>query len=269
VARKATPKLGSVAQARSSRRPSSGRTWEGFKSLAALIAIFLAIRIFIIQAYRIPSASMVPSLLVGDWLFVNQFIYGPTLPFTNRPIRMSIPGTSVRLYKNPKRREIVVFQSPPQSDQPEDPTPTLVKRVIAMPGDTIYMRKGLVYINGKSQPQDSGASQAAPDQGTASTYHDPLFDWQHQAEIKGSRFGPPPSRPTLDDWGPLLVPAEHYMMLGDNRHNSKDSRYWGFVPRNNVRGEPIFVYYSYDPDCGSGVCFLTDIRWSRIGHLIR
>ena len=269
MARKPTPKQSSVAQARSSRRPSSGRTWEGFKSLAALIAIFLAIRIFIIQAYRIPSASMVPSLLVGDWLFVNQFIYGPTLPFTNHPIRMSIPGTSVRLYKNPKRREIVVFQSPPQSDQPEDPTPTLVKRVIAMPGDTIYMRKGLVYINGKAQPQDSGASQATPDQGAASTYHDPLFDWQHKVEIKGSRFGPPPSRPTLDDWGPLLVPADHYMMLGDNRHNSKDSRYWGFVPRNNVRGEPIFVYYSYDPECGSGVCFLTDIRWSRIGHLIR
>ena len=255
-------------QARSSRRPSSGRTWEGFKSLAALIAIFLAIRIFIIQAYRIPSASMVPSLLVGDWLFVNQFIYGPTLPFTNHPIRLRIPGTAVRLYKDPKREEIVVFQSPPQSDQPEDPTPTLVKRVIGMPGDTIYMRKGLVYINGVPHPH-THAAQGAPEDGTESSYYGPLFDWQHQAEIKRSRFGSPPVRPTLDDWGPLLVPAEHYMMLGDNRHNSKDSRYWGFVPRNNVRGEPIFVYYSYDRDCGSGVCPLTDIRWSRIGHLIR
>ena len=268
MARKPTPKQSSVAQARSSRRPSSGRTWEGFKSLAALIAIFLAIRIFIIQAYRIPSASMVPSLLVGDWLFVNQFIYGPTLPFTNNPIRLRIPGTAVRLYKDPKREEIVVFQSPPQSDQPEDPTPTLVKRVIGMPGDTIYMRKGLVYINGVPHPHTHAAQDASED-GTESSYSGPIFDWQHKAEIKGSRFGPPPVRPTLDDWGPLLVPAEHYMMLGDNRHNSKDSRYWGFVPRNNVRGEPIFVYYSYDRDCGSGVCPLTDIRWSRIGHLIR
>ena len=268
MARKPTPKQSSVAQARGSRRPSSCRTWEGFKSLAVLIAICLAIRIFIIQAYRIPSPSMVPSLLVGDWLFVNQFIYGPTLPFTNHPIRLRIPGTAVRLYKDPKREEIVVFQSPPQSDQPEDPTPTLVKRVIGMPGDTIYMRKGLVYINGVPHPHTHAAQDASED-GTESSYSGPIFDWQHKAEIKGSRFGPPPVRPTLDDWGPLLVPAEHYMMLGDNRHNSKDSRYWGFVPRNNVRGEPIFVYYSYDRDCGSGVCPLTDIRWSRIGHLIR
>jgi len=235
VARKPTPKQSSVAQARSSRRPSSGRTWEGFKSLAALIAIFLAIRIFIIQAYRIPSASMVPSLLVGDWLFVNQFIYGPTLPFTNHPIRLRIPGTAVRLYKDPKREEIVVFQSPPQSDQPEDPTPTLVKRVIGMPGDTIYMRKGLVYINGVPHPHTHAAQDASED-GTESSYSGPIFDWQHKAEIKGSRFGPPPVRPTLDDWGPLLVPAEHYMMLGDNRHNSKDSRYWGFVPRTLTIG---------------------------------
>jgi signal peptidase I len=268
VARKAPPKQSSVARARETRRPSSGRTWEGFKSLAALIAIFLAIRIFIVQAYRIPSASMVPTLLVSDWLFVNQFIYGPTLPFTNHPIRIRIPGTPVRLYKDPKRGEIVVFQSPPQLDQPEDPTPTLVKRVIAMPGDTIYMRKGLVYLNGIPQRKDYGAVPTADELSDASKYYSG-FDWQHKFEIKGSRFGPPPPQPTHDDWGPLLVPAGHYMMLGDNRYNSKDSRYWGFVPRNNVRGEPIFVYYSFDKECGSGVCFLTDIRWSRIGHVIR
>jgi signal peptidase I len=268
VARKPSPKQNSVARARGSNRASSGKAWEGFKSIAALVAIFLAIRIFIVQAYRIPSASMVPSLLVGDWLFVNQFIYGPTLPFTNHPIRVRIPGTPVRFYKDPKRGEIVVFQSPPQTDQPEDPTPTLVKRVIAMPGDTIYMRKGLVYVNGMPQRQGYGASQEPPDPSVPSSY-DPLFEWQHKFEVKGSRFGAAPTRPTHDDWGPLLVPPAHYMMLGDNRYNSKDSRYWGFVPRNNVRGEPIFVYYAYDPACGSGVCFLTDIRWSRIGHLIK
>ena len=96
-----------------------------------------------------------------------------------------------------------------------------------------------------------------------------LFSWQRPFSLTSSRFGPAPLQPTHDNWGPLVIPAGKYMMLGDNRYNSKDSRYWGFVPRNNVRGEPIFVYYSYDPEGGSGVCPLTDIRWSRIGHLIR
>ena len=249
------------------RRSSPSRTWEGAKSLLALVAIFLGIRAFIVEAYRIPTGSMEPTLLVGDWLFVNKFIYGPTLPFTNYPIRLRVPGTPVRFYRDPRRGDIVVFQSPPQIDQPEDPTPTLVKRLIGMPGDTIYMRKGLVHVNGMPQRQGYGISHDAPP-GAAERY-DPLFEWQHAAEIKSSRFGAPPTRPTLDDWGPLLIPVGHYMMLGDSRYNSKDSRYWGFVPRNNVRGEPIFVYYAYDPECGSGVCFLTDIRWGRIGHLIR
>lgn len=268
--RKRSPSSGkqksTVAQARG-KAPSSGSAWETFKSLLALVAIFLAIRAFIVEAYRIPSPSMVPSLLVGDWLFVNKFIYGPNIPFTNTPIKLRVPGTSLRLYRDPHRGDIVVFQSPPQSDQPNDPTPTLVKRLIGMPGDTIYMRQGLVYVNGMPQRQGYG-SHDPPPPGAAGEYV-PLFDWQHNFELKGSRFGAPPARPVHDNWGPLLIPAGHYMMLGDNRYNSKDSRYWGFVPRNNVRGEPMFVYYSYDPECGSGVCPLTDIRWSRIGHLIR
>jgi signal peptidase I len=262
----AKPK-GSVAQARGVKSPAPGRHWESFKSLAALLAIFFAIRIFVIEAYRIPSGSMVPSLLVGDWLFVNKFIYGPSLPYTTKPIRVRIPGTPIRFYRDPRRGDIVVFQSPPQIDQPEDPTPTLVKRLIGMPGDTIYMRKGLVYVNGMPQRQGYGAHEPPPP-GAAESY-DPLFDWQHKFELKGTRFGAPPARPAHDEWGPLLIPENRYMMMGDNRYNSKDSRYWGFVPRNNVRGQPIFVYYSYDPECGSGVCPLTDIRWSRIGHLIR
>jgi signal peptidase I len=268
VARKAPPKQSAVARARAGRSSSSssGRTWENAQSLLVLLAIFLGIRAFIVEAYRIPSGSMEPTLLVGDWLFVNKFIYGPTVPFTNHPIKLRIPGTPVRFYREPRRGDIVVFQSPPQSDQPNDPTPTLVKRLIGMPGDTIYMRKGLVYVNGMPQRQGYGITHTPTD---AANEYNPLFDWQHGAEVKGSRFGAPPARPTLDDWGPLLVPAAHFMMLGDNRYNSKDSRYWGLVPRNNVRGEPIFVYYSYDPECGSGVCPLTDIRWSRIGHLIR
>ena len=254
-----------VQQARTGSAPRRGNAlWAQIKSLIPLVLIFLAIRAFIIEAYRIPSGSMIPSLLVGDWLFVNKFIYGPTIPFTSTQIRIRVPGTGLRLYRDPRRGDVMVFKSPPQADQPWDPTPTLVKRVIGMPGDTVYMRRGLVYINGTAQRQGYGSPQSEE-----SSAYDPLFEWQHRYEVSGSRFGAPPGRPTLDNWGPLVIPEKHYMMLGDNRHGSKDSRFWGLVPRENVRGQPLFVYYSYDPECGSGVCPLTDIRWRRIGHLIK
>ena len=99
---------------------------------------------------------------------------------------------------------------------------------------------------------------------------DPLFEWQHRYELKQSRFGAAPAQPTHDNWGPLVVPANHYFMMGDSRYNSKDSRYWGFVPRENIRGEPMFVYYAYNADDSDRpLPFITDIRWSRIGHWIR
>ncbi len=94
----------------------------------------------------------------------------------------------------------------------------------------------------------------------------PLFAWQHQIEVAGSRFGAPTDEPTLHDWGPLVVPAGTFFMMGDNRDDSVDSRYYGPVPRQNVRGTPAFVYYSYDPEEGLPyVRALTEIRWRRLG----
>ena len=89
--------------------------------------------------------------------------------------------------------------------------------------------------------------------------------------MSGTRFGAPPKRPTLDNWGPLLIPASNYFMMGDNRYQSKDSRYWGIVPRANVRGRPLFIYYTYVPQAESDrpLSFITDIRWSRIGHWVK
>ena len=254
-----------VAQARGKTRPRGAlgkRVWENVKSLAGAVLIYLVIKTFLMEAFRIPSGSMIPSLLVGDWLFVNKLVYGPHLPFT----RINLPG-----YSDPKRNDVVVFVSPHQPDlaeQGEDPTPTLVKRLIGMPGDTIYMRGGLVHLNGRPQRQEGAASQNPKGDGTESS---PLMSWQKSIELTGTRFGAPPRVPTLDNWGPLLVPAEHYFMMGDNRYASKDSRYWGVVPRANVRGRPMFIYYSYVPSGESDrpVSFITDIRWSRIGHWIR
>lgn len=261
--KKADKPKNAVAAARGGGRPPMARrAWENFKSIAGTLAIFLFIRAFFIEAYRIPSGSMIPTLLIGDWLFVNKLVYGPHVPFTS----VNLPG-----YADPKRGDVVVFVSPYQADEAErgeDPTPTLVKRLVGMPGDTIYMRGGLLHINGIPQRQGYGADQNP--KGDPDEVH-PLFDWQKKVGLAQSRFGPAPAQPTHDNWGPFVVPAGHYFMMGDNRYNSKDSRYWGFVPRENVRGRPIFIYYTYVPQDESDRALspLTDIRWSRIGHIIR
>jgi signal peptidase I len=264
---KGAPGGGSVARARKGKSGGGGKFttkkfWEGFKSLAGTIAIFLLLRTFLIEAYRIPSGSMIPALLIGDWLFVNKLRYGPHVPFT----QINLPG-----YAEPRRGEVVVFVSPYQADEAErgaDPTPTLVKRLVGMPGDTIYMREAVLYVDGIAQK----LGYTSPDQTKGDgTLVDPLFDWQHKHEIKGTRFGEPPAQPTHDNWGPLLIPPDHFFMMGDNRYGSKDSRFWGIVPRKNVRGRPMFVYYS----CVGGgesdrpLPALTDIRWGRIFTWIR
>jgi signal peptidase I len=255
-----------VAQARSGKTapklPLQRRVWENVKSLGGAVLIYLFIKTFFVEAFRIPSGSMIPSLLVGDWLFVNKMVYGPHIPFT----RTLLPG-----YSDPKTGDIVVFVSPYQPDEAArnaDPTPTLVKRLVGMPGDTIYMREGLLHVNGVPQRQGYAAAQNPKGDGNLS---DPLMDWQHKIELSGSRFGPPPKQPTLDHWGPLLVPKGNYFMMGDNRYGSKDSRYWGVVPRANVRGRPMFIYYTYVPQDESDrpISFLTNIRWGRIGHWIK
>ena len=260
----ATPSKAGRAQ---TARPVSQKSrlhslWENFKSIVAALAIFLLLRAFIVEAYRIPSGSMIPTLLVGDWLFVNKAIYGAHVPFTN---------SSLPAYREPRRGDVVVFVSPYQADEAEqgrDPTPTLVKRLVGTAGDTLYMRKGLLYVNGIAQRQGYGA-QAAVDPAMANSI-DPLFDWQKKAGLRASRFGAAPPQPTHDDWGPIIVPQKRLFMMGDSRYNSKDSRYWGFVPRENVRGKPLFVYYSYNADDSDRpLPMITDIRWGRIGHWIK
>ena len=232
--------------------------WENTKAVLVTLAFFLVFRTFLLEAYRIPSGSMIPTLLIGDWLFVNKLAYGPHVPFTE----INLPG-----YAEPRRGDVIVFKSPTQVDQPEDPNPTLVKRCVAIAGDTVYMRGSLLHINGVPQPQD--AAMAANPKGDG-TFSHPLFQWQKQHEVRGTRFGDPPPQPTLDDWGPLVVPAGHLFMLGDNRYDSKDGRYWGLVPRENVRGRPVFVYYSYrSGESDRPLPFITDIRWGRIGTIIR
>jgi len=251
---------GRADKARPFAQQSPGRViWENVKGFAGVALVFLLMRAFVMEAYRIPSPSMVPSLLVGDWLFVNKFIYGAHIPFTDA----HLPAV-----RAPRKGDIVVFISPRQDDlaaQGEDPTPTLVKRLRGTAGDTLYMRHAVLYINGV--PQNEPFTRADPH---ATDGYDPLFAWQTRVGLRESRFGPAPLQPTHDNWGPLVVPPGHLFMMGDNRYDSKDSRYWGFVPIGNVRGQPMFVYYSYNgDDSDRPLPAITDIRWSRIGHWIK
>jgi len=185
---------------------------------------------------------MEPTLLVGDWLFVNKLRFGPHIPFTS----YSLPG-----YAKPKRGDVTVFVSPPQDVtiriSPDEITPTLVKRIVGVAGDTLVMRHGQLTVNGVVVPSPN--TFVLPDSFADQPQN--MFAWQHQIEIRGSRFGSPVTAPSLHEWGPLVVPPGTFFMMGDNRDNSVDSRYYGPVPRANLRGTPMFVYYSYDPERGT------------------
>jgi signal peptidase I len=184
---------------------------------------------------------MEPTLLVGDFLFVNKAAYGAHVPFTN----VNLPG-----YTEPRRGSIAIYRSP----DARDGNPTVVKRLVGIPGDTLYMRGALLYVNGIAQRQGYGTPSEPPTPDMTS----PDFDWQKSVALQHSRFGPPPAQPTRDNWGPLVVPSQHYFSLGDNRDDSKDARFYGFVPRENIRGKPMFIYLSLDFQDWR-------VRWGRIG----
>ena len=233
-------------------------------SLLPLVGIATVTRVALAEAYRIPSGSMEPTLLVGDWLFVNKLRYGPHIPLMG----VNLPG-----YAEPRRGDVVVFVSPPQDPSiriaPDEVTPTLVKRIVGVGGDTVAMRAGRLYVNGVPE---SRASLPPGGAGADAFVREPfpILRWQSRIATASAALGPAPAEPSLHDWGPLAVPPGAYFMLGDNRDNSVDSRFYGPVPRASLRGTPTFVYYSYDPEVGADyIRAVTAIRWRRLGTWIR
>jgi signal peptidase I len=228
------------------RFPAVRAAWEWAKSILLAFILFLTVRAFLVEAFKIPSGSMEGTLLVGDFLLVNKMLYGAELPFL---------GTPLPAVRAPRVGDVVVFQ------WPGDPEKNFVKRLVAAPGDTIGMRRGLLVRNGHVQYEPYATHLLGTDAVSAD------FHWQRDHLVPAvdvRRY-----RPTRNDWGPLVVPAAHYFVLGDNRDNSLDSRYWGFLPDSLVRGSPILVYYSYAPDSGRTFDWLTRVRWARLGDRIR
>jgi len=222
--------------------------WDWTRSVLIAFALFLVIRTFLVEAFKIPTSSMEGTLLVGDFLLVNKVVYGA-----------EVPGTGVRLpaLKEPSVGDVVVF------NPPHDPSKNYVKRVVGAPGDTVEMRHKVLYRNGLPIDEPYAVFR---DLGGTDAMH-PGMKWQLDYLTVAGAFAR--TRPTRDNWGPIVVPPTKLFVLGDNRDNSEDSRYWGFVDRGAVRGRPWFVYYSFNPDGLVRVPWLKSVRWDRIGERIR
>ncbi|MFL5608571.1 MAG: signal peptidase I [Gemmatimonadaceae bacterium] len=220
--------------------------WDWAKIITVSIVMFLVIKTFVMEAFKIPSGSMERTLLVGDFLLVNKVVYGAEVP----GIRRRLPAL-----RSPRRGDVIVFE------WPKDRTKNFVKRLVGLPGDTLAMRDGILIRN--------GVAMAEPYVTHQDPEGDPVweeFRWQSDFLVKtaGAAVAYHPSR---NNWGPLVVPEEQYFVLGDNRDNSLDSRYWGFVPDSLLRGRPEVVYFSFAPD-STDFAWLTHVRWMRLGERV-
>lgn len=224
--------------------PPPNKLVEWAKAIAWTLAAWFLLTTFVIQAFRIPSPSMERTLLVGDVLFVNKFLFGAKIPFVD---------ARTPALREPRRGDIVVFKSPVEDSM-------IVKRLIGVPGDTVAMRAGVLLRNG--QPLEEPYAQQT----------DPAWSADQATRLLMRRLqlphyaGPDPDAylPDVHDWGPLVVPPDSLWMMGDHRDQSRDSRFWGLVPRRNVRGTPVLIYYSWDPASWKPLPFLSAVRWSRL-----
>ncbi|MBF0463988.1 MAG: signal peptidase I [Nitrospirae bacterium] len=193
---------------------------EYIEALVTALVLALIIRTFVVQAFKIPSGSMIPTLQIGDHILVNKFIYGVQIPFTDKKIF---------IFHHPERGDVVVFKFP------QDPSRDFIKRVIAIGGDTVEVINREVYVNKKKLVE-------------------PYI--QHTESMNTSDMVP------RDVMAPVTVPINKIFVMGDNRDHSYDSRFWGFVDLSVVRGEALFIYWSWDKEN-------TSVRFRRIGRAIK
>lgn len=227
---------------------STGRwMWEWFKAISTAVLLFLTIRTFVVEAFKIPTGSMEGTLLVGDFLLVNKAVYGA-----------EVPGTHTRFpaFAEPERGDVVVFLPP------HDPAKNYVKRLVGLPGDTLEMHDKVLYVNGEPQPEPY-VRHIDP----ITDPSDPQMMWQLDYLV-GDREARRAYRPSRDNWGPIEVPEGKFFTLGDNRDNSEDSRYWGFIGKESIKGRPILVYYSFESDLAAPLDWVTGVRWARLGSMI-
>ncbi len=226
------------------KKKSFYKEWIEPFLIAAVVALF--IRQFVVEAFKIPSGSMIPTLRIGDHLLVNKFVYGPRFPFTD---------TRIFSGKEPKRGDIIVFK------YPENESKNFIKRVVGLPGDKIEIKNGILFINDQAVPvtekgvyNDRDEEALSPYYPKPKLYSEQLGAVNHQVLYLHAQSG--------YNYGPILVPKNSVFVMGDNRDNSQDSRVWGFVHMNKILGQAFIIYWSWN---GDGRW----IRWERIGTLIK
>jgi signal peptidase I len=219
---------------------------EWAKSIIIAVALFIFLRSFLVQTFVITSGSMEETLLVGDMLLVNRAAIGSKIPLTD----IRIPG-----YSSPEHGDVIVF------DPPHEPDLKLVKRLMGMPGDTLEMRDRVLYRNGEALDEPYVRHTDNGDE-----VH-PWMVWQRDHLMPG--HDPSTYAPTRNNWGPLILPEDRYFMLGDNRETSFDSRYWGLLEGWRLEGRAVFKYYSYNKLSYRPFPWLREVRWNRIGDMIR
>jgi len=176
---------------------------EYIEAIITAFILALIIRAYVVQAYKIPSGSMIPTLLIGDHILVNKFIYGTDIPFIDK---------TILVLRDPERGDIIVFK------YPQDPERDFIKRIIAVEGDKIEIKNKKIYINDE-------------------LFNDPWGEYEDKNSlVRGAR----------DNYGPVIVPQDKYFVMGDNRDNSHDSRFWGFVSREEIKGEAFIIYFSWN-----------------------
>jgi signal peptidase I len=247
---------------------------ESLSSICTVLAVGLFVMTFIFQNFEIPSASMEKTLLIGDHVLVDRITLAPPshwFPLTH--------------YREPQHGDIIVFLKP----HPETPDLYLVKRLIGMPGDHIHLEHGVVYLNGVAQNQPYAQM---PDDGNLADAYLPYRD-DFPSDLAGIEEAASENNaatwsidlPSHIQNGDIVVPPGHYFMMGDNRTQSLDSRFWGFVPRENIVGRPLFIYWSFETPAdqidktsiGDRISFIGHIllhvfdqtRWSRTFRVVR
>lgn len=228
--------------------------------LVALVAAMI-LRIFVIQAFRIPTGSMKDTLLVGDFLLVNKFIYGVRTPDRIPLLNLKIPYFRLPAIKEPKPGDIIVFK------YPKDPKLDYIKRCIAVAGQTVEIREGTVYVDGKAEGESEKIKSVYDSEEQGGQYVDYYQIKKDNGKKYTIRLWESENRSNRN-FGPTKVPEGHLFVMGDNRDNSSDSRYWGYLPRENVVGQALVIYFSWNSEVPLYKIFKR-IRWTRIGDLIR
>lgn len=231
------------------RQQTFGQWLGGWaKSIIIALVIFFFVQAMLFKAFRIISNSLEPTLLVGDWLFINKAVYGAQVPLT----KIRLPA-----FREPRAGELIVLKGV------EEPILTIVKRVIGVAGDTLQMRSDSIFRNNRYVPEPYVQ------------HIDPLAQMDPAQRASSRRWQLPylvdtvatdSYMPDLRNWGPFIVPERHLFTMGDNRDSSYDGRHWGFLPRQNVIGHPMFIYWSYDPNSWRPLPFITAVRWGRLFH---